>query len=164
MKFQKICKSFLTRPNDSFFEKKDISEELKRKYGKELKIILIKTNKQIGDIAGSKSKKFFNVFSRRLSREFKIKKSEFEYDDNKNIAYFYFIVDKKKDETIKGPHVTKVENLSSFKKAHPKAFIKNHFAYIKISHKLSFEKFFNMFKKQYKKVIKEMGVKKVELV
>lgn len=164
LKFQKNCKSFLKKPNDSFFEKKNVEEELKKKYGEKLNIVCIKTNKQAGDIAGSKSKKFFNLFSRRLGQEFKIKKLEFNYDDKKNIAYFFVIVRKKKDEIIKGPHITKVENLSSFKKAHPKAFIKNHFAYIKISHKLSFKKFFNMFKKQYKKVIKEMGVKKIDLV
>ena len=164
LKFQKVCKSFLTKPNNSFFEKKDVGEELKKKYGKKLNIVCIKTNKQAGDIAGSKSKKFFNLFSRRLNREFKIKKSEFDYDDEKNIAYFYFIVDKKKDETIKGPHVTKVENLSSFKKAHSKAFIKNHFAYIKIKHDLNFARFFGMFKKKYKKVVKEMGVKRIEVL
>lgn len=164
LKFKKVCKSFLTKPNNSFFEKKDVSEELNKKYGKKLITIFVKTSKQAGDISGSKSKKFFKLFIRRLGREFRIKKSEFDYDNKKNIAYFYFVLDKKKNEIIKGPHVTKVENLSSFKKAHPKAFIKNHFAYIKIKHNLSFAQFFNKFKKKYKKIIKEMDIRKLELV
>ena len=164
LKFKKVCQDFLKKPSSKFFEKKDISEELKSKYGKNLKTISIKTSKQAGDIAGSKSKKFFNLFIRRLGREFEIKKSEFDYDDKKNIAYFYFVLDKKKDEIIKGPHVTKIENLSSFKKVHSKAFIKNHFAYIKIKHNLSFERFVIDFKKKYKKIIKEMDVKGVGLV
>jgi len=164
LKFKKTCQNFLKRPSSKFFEKKDVSEELKKNYGKKLITISIKTSKQAGDIAGSKSKKFFKFFIRKLGREFEIKKSEFDYYNKKNIAYFYFVLDKKKDEIIKGPHVTKVENLSSFKRAHPKAFIKNHFAYVKIKHNLGFQKFFNKFKKKYKKIIKEMDVKKLELV
>ena len=134
------------------------------KYKNKVNILGIKTGKQKGDIAGTKSKKFFDFFRRKLEREFEIKKSYFHYDENKNIANFYFILDKKKDEIIKGPHITKVENLTKFKKVHPDSFIKNHFAYAKISHNLSFNQFFNRFKKKYDKVIKQMCIKKIDLI
>jgi hypothetical protein len=154
----------LKKPSESFFKKKNIGEELKARYKEKLKIVNVKTNKQAGDIAGSKSKKFFDFFNRKLEKEFKIKKQEFDYNEKENIAYFYFVLDKKKEEIIKGPHITKVENLAGFKKKHKNAFIKKHFAYAKIKHDLSFKEFFNMFKKKYKKVVKEMGVKKIEII
>jgi len=144
-KFQKVCKDFLKNPDNSFFEKKDIGEELKRKYKDKLKIIKIKTNKQPGDIAGTKSKKFFEFFIYKLKREFGIKLAEFDYNEKQNIANFYFIVNKKSDEIIKGPKVTDVHNLTKFKKKHKKAFIKNHIAHAKINHDLSFEKFMEIF-------------------
>ena len=56
-KFQNDCKSFLKNPSNKYFIKKEISEEFKT-YNPI--IISIKTNKQAGDIAGTKSKKFFN--------------------------------------------------------------------------------------------------------
>ena len=52
-----------------------------------------------------------------------------------------------------------MHNLSRFKKAHSKAFIKNHIAYAKIKHDLSFDKWFKSFKLKDKKIIKEMDVK-----
>jgi len=101
LKFKKICHTFLKKPSSKFFEKRDVSEELKRKHGKKLITICIKTSKQAGDIAGSKSKKFFKFFIRKLEREFKIKKSEFDYDGKKNISYFYFVLERKKMKLLK---------------------------------------------------------------
>jgi len=164
LKFKKACSGFLKNSSEKFFEKKDVFEVLNKKYGKELRIISIKTNKQAGDIAGTKSKKFFRFFKGKLKREFEVKKDEFYYDEDKNVAHFYFVLEKKKDEIVKGPHVTKVVDLGRFKKAHSKAFIKNHIAYAKVRHSLSFEKFFGWFNRKYKKVLKEMGVEGMELV
>ncbi len=163
-KFRQNCRKFLRKPSAYFFKQKDISEELNKKYGNKLRIINVKTNKQAGDIAGTKSKKFFEFFIRRLEREFSFKIAEFYYDEDKNIAYFYFVLNKKKDEVIKGPPVINAHNLRRFKKAHAKAFIKNHFAYVKIKHNLNLNKFVKDFKRKDKKIIKQMCVKKVELV
>ncbi len=161
-KFKENCRKFLKNPDEKFFKVKDIKEELKRKYKNKLIILEVKTSKQAGDIAGSKSKKFFEFFALGLEREFIAKLKEFEYDDNKNLACFYFVVEKKKDEINRGPPVTAVENLKNFKKAHPKAFIKKNFAYAKIKHNLSFEEFVKRFKNKNKKIIKEMSVKNIK--
>ncbi|MDP3026443.1 MAG: nucleotidyltransferase domain-containing protein [Nanoarchaeota archaeon] len=163
-KFRENCKAFLKNSSSSFFEKKEIFEELKKKYKNDLKIVKIKTGKQRGDIAGSKSKKFFNFFCQMLEKEFKIKLKEFEYDEDENLAYFYLAINKKEDEIIKGPPADNANNLSRFKKAHKNAFIKNNFAHAKIKHSLSLEKFLEMFRKKYKKIIKEMSVEKMNLI
>lgn len=162
-RFKKSCKTFLNNPSSSFFEKKDNIGELKEK-NKDLRIVSVKTNKQSGDIAGSKSKKFFEFFASKLERELTIKLKGFDYNEIKNIAYFCFVIEKKRDEIIRGPPITSAENLKNFKKVHPKAFIKKNFAYAKIRHDLSFEEFVNSFKNKNKNIIKEMSVKKIELI
>ncbi len=163
LKFQKICKKFLKNPNLDFFEEEDIRNKMMKKYKDKLNILVIKTNKQPGDIAGTKSKKFFRFFCRKLGKEFSVKQAEFDYDEKKNIAYFYFVVSKKKNEVIKGPPVTAVHNLTKFKKAHKNTFIKNYIAYVKIKHDLSLNGFMKIFLKKEKKIIKEMNVKKIGL-
>lgn len=162
-KFRESCKKFLKSPSHGFFEKKELRKEIEEK-NKNLRIVCVKTSKQVGDIAGSKSKKFFEFFCKMLEKEFKIKLKEFEYNEEKNIAYFYFVIKKKRDEIIRGPPANNLHNLTRFKKAHPKAFIKNHFAYAKIKHSLNLEKFLEMFKKKYKKIIKEMNIEKMNLI
>lgn len=160
-KFKESCRNFLKNPSIDFFIKKDIKKE----FGdiKDLKTVRVKTSKQKGDIAGTKSKKFFKFFSSQLKRDFSVKRKEFDYDENKNLSYFYFILGKKGKEIIKGPHITKAENLAKFKRFHKKAFIKNHFAYAEITHNKSFEQWLKYFKKKYKKIIKEMCIKKIKI-
>jgi len=79
-KFKGISKKFIAKPNQSFFEMKNVDEEMKNKYKDKLKIISVKTNKQVGDIAGTKSKKFFDFFIYRLNKEFVVGLAEFDYD------------------------------------------------------------------------------------
>ena len=162
-RFKEISKKFLKNPSSKFFEKVNVGGEMKNKYGEKLKIISIGTNKQAGDIAGTKSKKFFEFFNFKLNRNFVIKKSDFEYDAKKNIAHFYFVLDKKKDEIIKGPPISNKKNLSAFKKANKGVFIKNGFGYLKRKYNLSFEDWFKLFARKEKKIMKQMSIDKIKL-
>jgi len=162
LKFQKACKSFLKNPSEKYFEKKDLYEKYKN--NKKIKIIRIKTNKQEGDISGTKSKKFFNFFIYELKKEFNIKKKDFEYKEKENISYFYLIIEKKKSEIRRGPPVKNIYHLIQFKKAHKNAFIKNKYSYVKINHNLSFNEWFSLFKKQNRKIIKEMDIKELKVI
>jgi len=159
-KFKKSCIDFLSNPSHEFFIRKKVSDEFKNY--KNVKKISIKTSKQAGDIAGTKSKKFFSFLLNQISREFEIKKSGFEYDEDENIAHAYLALDKKSDEIIKGPPIVRVEHLNGFKKVHPDAFIKNGFCYAKVSHEMSFNEFIKRLKDRDKKIIKEMGVSEMK--
>lgn len=161
-KFKKACILFLKNPNEEFFRKKSILEGFKD--FKSLKIVSVTTNKQKGDISGTKSKKFFKFFISNVKREFEVKKADFDYDENKNIAYYYLVLDKKAEETIKGPPVTAVNHLTDFRKVHPDAFIKNHISYAKITHNLKFEDFLKKFIEKDRKIIDEMSIKEIKLV
>lgn len=160
-KFINAIRRFLKKPSDDFFVKKDIKKELVKKYKNKLITLTVKTTKQAGDIAGTKSKKFLDFFLYKLKREFTIKISEFDYDEKKNIAYFYLVLDKKRDEVIRGPNITNVNNFKRFKKANKSAFVRGNFIYAKLKHNMKFNKWFELFKVKEKKIIKDMNIKKI---
>jgi len=159
-KFQNACKNFLKNPSSKFFIKKPVFENFKN-----LKpiIIEVKTNKQPGDIAGTKSKKFLDFFLSRLKKEFELKKSGFEYMEENNLANFYIIINKKKPTIVKGPPITAVNNLNKFKKTHKTAFTKKGFAYVKLKHNLTFNNWFKIFLKDDKKIISDMMIKEIKM-
>ena len=163
-KFKQTSKEFLKKPSPEFFKEKNIGEELIKKHGKKINIISIKTSKQEGDIAGTKSKKFSEFLIFKLKKEFAINLSEFDYDEKKNLANLYLVLGKKADELIKGPFIDDKINLKRFKQAHKNMIIKNKSAYIKMKHDLSFEQWFKLFSQKEKKIIKEMSVKKLTFV
>jgi tRNA CCA-adding enzyme len=163
-KFKKVCQDFLKNPEPGFFVERNIEEELKKKYKNELKVIEVTTSKQKGDISGTKSKKFFYFFVSRLEKEFKVDIREFYYNDNLNIAFFYFVLNKKESEIIKGPKIIDIRNLTRFKKVHPDSFIKKGFSYARIKHELSFKKFVNNFLKKERGIIKQMSINKIKII
>ena len=127
-KFKNACRNFWNFPSERFFEKQNTEKNLRKKY-KNLIIIEAKTNKQKGDIAGSKLKKFYEFLTFKLGKSFEIKAREFEYDEKRNIGKMYFVLKQKKQILISGPPINKIENLMNFKKKHKKCFIKQGKAY-----------------------------------
>ncbi|MBT4165667.1 hypothetical protein HOE04_01365 [archaeon] len=162
IKFKKCCKAFLSRPNHEFFKTSNIEEEFER--FNDLKVVEVVTNKQAGDIAGTKSKKFFNFFLRAVSEDFVIKKSGFDYIESENVARFYLVLDVLKESVVRGPAVTALEGVKGFKKAHSNAFVSNGFVCFRKKHDLSFEDWFKGFVKKERNVLKEMCVKGLRLV
>ena len=145
-KFKQACKRFLENPGGDLFIRKNILKELEKRH-KKVHILNIKTTKQQGDIAGTKSKKFFDFFVARLKKEFRVKRAEFDYIENKNIANYYFVIGDKKEEIVKGPKTSDKENIKRFKKSHPKTFVKKDSIYTNISHTLSFGEFIQLDRK-----------------
>lgn len=158
MKLKSCSEKFLKNPLLDFFVKKDAGKMILEKYKDKAIVLNVKSNKQAGDIAGTKLKKFFGFFINQLKREFIVKVCEFEYDDMKNIGYYYIVLEKKNEETIRGPPMTNPVGLSAFKKAHANAFIKDGFAYAKISHNLGFNDYLKKFISKNKKLMKDMSI------
>lgn len=151
-KFRKISRDFLRNPSLKFFKIREIDKSrFKTK-------LTIETDRQEGDIAGTKLRKFYDLFSAELEKFFRIKAKEFEYDGKKK-ALMLFNLDRK-DRILRGPPVTKVENITKFKKKHKNAFVKNGIAYAK-EKAISFEKFLSDFKKENKKKMKDMGITRI---
>jgi tRNA CCA-adding enzyme len=163
IKFKKYCSEFLKGPSHKFFKKHLVSEKFERV--KDVRVVEVVTSKQAGDIAGTKSKKFFRYFLRELSKGFVVQKNGFEYDDVENVARFYLVVKGLGDELVKGPSVKNINGFKGFKKAHGRGVIvKKGFGWVKIKHDLSFEEWFKGFVKDRKKIVKEMSIEKLKLV
>lgn len=158
--FQKICRSFLKNPSIKFFCQKNIADEFK---DSSTKIITIKTNKQAGDIAGTKSKKFHNFLLMELRKEFNIAKEAFQYMEDENLAKSYLLLKNKIPTEIKGPPIKYEKNIKDFKSKHKNTFIKGDYIYTILNHNLTFKKWFDNFSSKNLKLIKGMGVVKVEL-
>jgi len=166
-KFKKSCKDFLKNPNINFFEEKKIDfEKIKKNAkskGNDFVLIELKTNKQEGDIAGSKLLKFYKYFEDEVSNYFKIKGTGFKYDDKKSARYF-FVVKRKKEILLKGPKVNDKKNLIRFRKKHKNSFVKSNRVYSKEKINFNVKDFVKNWVRKNKKRMKEMSIKELKII
>jgi tRNA nucleotidyltransferase (CCA-adding enzyme) len=163
-RFKKSCIDFLKKPSLEFFKKKDNVCLLEKKYKNKLIKLILLTEKQAGDIAGTKLKKFYNFFLTKIERYFKIKEKYFEYDEKSNIGRIYLVLDPRKEIIFSGPPVKMEDRLREFKKEHKKVIINGGKSYAKEKNNLTFEKFLNDFSNKEEKIIREMGISNIEFV
>lgn len=157
LNFQEICRKFIKNPSEKFFEIKDREQILKNKYGNKLIELVLSTEKQAGDIAGTKLKKFSGVFIDEAKRFFDVKESAFVYDDALNKGKILLVLSAKKEIIFPGPPITMKEALTRFKREHKKIKIIKGKA--QASEKpIGFEQFMNKFENEKSKIIEEMGV------
>ena len=155
-KFKKACADFVKKPSEKFFEEKKVNE-------KYFNLILeASTDRQEGDIAGSKLLKFSRLFLSKVERYFKIKKSEFDYEGKKS-GKIYIKNERKKEIIYSGPPINKPERLFAFKQAHKKVFIKKGLSFAR-EKGVSFREFFAKFLKDNKIVMKEMGIINLRII
>jgi tRNA nucleotidyltransferase (CCA-adding enzyme) len=156
-KFNKASREFLKSPSLEFFEKKDIDVEELKKFASSKKARLVKielkTDRQDGDIAGTKMKKFFDYFSLELMRkQQKILLKEFFYSGEGKKAIGYLVLFESLEIEVRGPPVKMIEPVKAFKKAkRSKVFLKKGYYWYK--EKISVEEVLN----NSKKIMKEMG-------
>ncbi|MFQ5531194.1 MAG: nucleotidyltransferase domain-containing protein [Candidatus Nanoarchaeia archaeon] len=166
-KFQKSCKDFLKNPNLKDFEPKktDLDKIKKDSKKKKLKFVLLEayTNKQVGDIAGSKLLKFYKHLNQELSKSFHVKNKGFNYNQQKAARYF-FIVKPKEEILVKGPKVSDKKHVKAFKKKHKNYFTKKGRIYSKIKVEKDIKKFIEDWKTKNKKRTKEMYIDKLDVL
>jgi len=162
-RFSKAAKEFLAHPSTKFFEVQKVNPaELKKEAGRrkaEFILLGARTNRQRGDIACAKLRKFFEFLAFQLGKNFSILKKEVEFQEDK--AEYFFILKQKKEIIIQGPPITAVENLSAFKKRHKNCFIKQGKAYAK-EKTLPLNAWFARFKTDYKKTMVDMGITEIK--
>ncbi len=127
-RFKRHCHMFLKKPSKELFENsKEDFEKMKKeaiKKKQDFVIYEIETDRQEGDIAGSKLLKFNNFFIKELEKFYDVKKSSFEYYDGK-IAKGAISLVKKKEIIYNGPVLKDKENVQKFKKMHKRTYTKN---------------------------------------
>ena len=161
-KFKKSCNEFLKNPNVNFFKGKKIDLEKIKKNAEKRKLefilIEVKTDKQEGDIAGSKFLKFYKHLGNEISIYFKIKKVGFEYNEKKSAKYF-FAVKRKKEILLKGPKINDKKNSKKFKRKHKHTFVKSNRVYSKEKINLTIKKCVKNWIRKNKNRMEEIRVK-----
>lgn len=163
LKFQDACRRFLKNPSSKFFELENKAEKMGKKYGSKLIKLELSTEKQRGDIAGTKLKKFSGFFMSEAERYFDIKDSLFEYDEEKNIGGLYIACELKKEIIFPGPPIKMKKPLAEFRKEHKNIRIKAGKAYAVEKNKLDFEKFLAKLENEKSKQIEDMAVSGISL-
>ncbi len=165
-KFQDAANAFLKNPSSSFFVKKQLNIRELLKLAKQKKAeflhLKIKTNRQPGDIAGTKLKKFASFIAIELSRYFEVIKREFQYEE-KQSADFYLIAKSRKEVIRAGPPVKLEQQVKAFKKVNKNTFIRNGFVHARIKVNFSAKKFINSWKKANKNKLNEMSITQLNL-
>ncbi len=159
--FQNVCRNFLKRPAKEFFIRKtmDIPKIKSYAYKKGLEFILLEitTNKQEGDVAGSKLLKFYRHLAEETGKFFEIKAKGFEYLGKKS-ARAFFVCKKKSWIQVTGPGLNQKEHVEKFKKKHRNVFIKNNRLYSKYDLKLKLKEFIERFRNKNIKKLEEMSI------
>ena len=160
-KFQERAKEFLENPSSKFFEKKEIDmDKIKNNsLSKSLDFVKIelKTDKQAGDIAGTKLKKFFDLISREVKVNFFLKDNYFKYlGGNEGIGYF---VAKPKKEIIRiGPPLHMKKAVASFKNKHAVTFEKNKYIHARLKVVFGLREFLDSWIKGNKNLMEQMHI------
>lgn len=166
-KFRKECQRFLKSPSVKAFEIKKIDlERIKidaKKNKHEFILLEAKTNKQEGDIAGSKLLKFYKHLGKEIGKYFEVKNKGFNYNQNQSARYF-FVVKSKGKILHEGPFAKDKKNVKRFKKEHKNTFIKKGKVYAMQKIDFTLDKFMNDWKKKTKRKMKEMSIHELKIV
>ena len=127
-KLVKVAGDFLKSPSLDFFKRKEIDVEGMKKLAKNRKAkfveIDLRTDRQEGDIAGTKMKKLLGFFAKELVRkQQKVLRKEFDYLGEQK-AKGYLVVEEKIEIELRGPPVGLDDAVKSFKKAKGGKFFK----------------------------------------
>ena len=146
-------------------KKKDLEKIKKEAEKKGYGFILLEANtdKQAGDIAGSKLLKFYKHLAEEISKSFQIKNMGFNYNKDKSARYFF--VTKSKGEIIsEGPKLSDEKNLMRFSKKHKDVFTRENKIFARDKVKSSIKDFLDVWKSKNSQRIKEMGIIRLEVV
>lgn len=166
-KFKKIASDFLKNPTLRAFEEKKTDLEKIKKYSsdKKYEFILLEatTNKQEGDIAGSKLLKFYEHLSEEIKEYFEIKNKGFNYN-GKTAARYFFVVKSRGEIVVDGPEIKDKKNVEAFKKKHKDYFTKKGKIYSKKIINFSIKEFAEKWIEKNSKKIKDMSLVELKII
>lgn len=165
--FQRTCREFLKKPSINFFKQGTINIEKIKKNSKSkgYEFILLKaeTDRQEGDIAGSKLLKIYKHLVLEANRFFDIKAKGFEYSKGKT-AGFFFVGKKKKELLVSGPRIDQEKHVKRFRAKHKTIFIKNSRLYSKLYLNFTLKQFLQNWKAKNQKKMKDMSITRLEIL
>jgi len=165
-KAREACKEFLKKPSRENFEMKKIDlEKIKKsaeKRGTGFCVVEIKTDKQEGDIAGSKLVKFYNHLAEELEKYYRISSKGFEYN-GKQEAEIFFAGKTKGEYIITGPNAKDQKNRDAFESRHESVFVKGNRIYAREICDDKIGEFIAEWKIKNAEKIEEMSITELEI-
>ncbi len=166
-KFQDRARKFLKRPSADFFKPDELDIDKLRGFAKdenaEFLDITITTERQAGDIAGAKMRKFSRFLESEIARYFDILKKEFLYSEGKD-SNFYIVAKSKKEVIKQGPPISMKKQADAFKRYNKNAFEKGGFLHAREIVNFSLKEFLERFKEKQRDKIRDMGISGIDLV
>lgn len=159
-KFQERARMFLKNPSEKFFVLREFDfEKMKGRAGKgrEFVHVVLETDRQEGDIAGTKMKKFSRFLIRETGRYFDVLEKEFVYLGGQK-ADFYLVVKPKKKVVRAGPSLEMKGDVKKFKSKNKKTFVEDRRVYSRVKVDFSCKTFLESLKKKYGEKVRAMGV------
>lgn len=160
-KFKKQASNFLANPSIPAFEQKKTDlEKIKKDAEKnryEYILLEANTDRQEGDIAGSKLLKFYKHLAEELAKSFNIKNRGFNYDKEKS-ARFFFVTKNKGKIILRGPKISDKKNSMRFRKKHKNVFTKKDKIYAREKIKTNIKDFIENWKIKNKEKLKGMNI------
>lgn len=166
-KLVNIAKKYLKKPNKNYFNKKDFDKNdfilFARKKDAHFIKIKLETEKQAGDIAGSKLVKGSNFIISMLQKRFDILSEKIVYNLGQD-AVVYIILKEKKNLEQKGPELAMKNDAIKFRKIHPDAYMRKGRLYVKIKPVGNVKNFVDGLLNKYNGNLREMGIVSVKLI
>jgi tRNA nucleotidyltransferase (CCA-adding enzyme) len=163
-KFQKVAGQFLKKPSKSYFEERAADGKVLKKDATKKKAeflhVTLKTDRQEGDIAGTKMKKFSDFLIGNISKFFDVLGKEFFYSGEGANAELYVVLTPKKEFIRAGPPIGKKKDALRFKKKNKNVFAKSGALYSKIKINFSGREFLQGWikSKEGKLKLNDMGI------
>ena len=166
-KLQKSARDFLIRPSLEYFVKKPLNVELLRRRASRKKLefinLVLETDKQAGDIAGTKLKKFSEMLVEDLNVYFNVKEDYFSYSGDQSAELC--VMAKSRDEIIRiGPPLIMKKHVAHFKSEHMNTFVKGKFIHARIAVTFNLRSYLDVWQKANEKKIQEMHITAMKIL
>jgi tRNA nucleotidyltransferase (CCA-adding enzyme) len=166
-KAREACKEFLKKPLRENFEIRKPNIELIKKNADKnnfgFALVRIQTNKQAGDIAGSKLIKFYNHLSEEIKKFYRVSNQGFEYNGKKE-AQFFFVGKNKGEYIVDGPNKKDQANVDAFELKHENTFVKGNKVYARETNEDSISEFIAEWKIKNIEKVQEMSITNLEII
>ena len=162
-RFQEAAKGLSKSPSVKYFEVKDVDVSKLRKKKGEFLQLRIMSDRQEGDIAGTKMKKFAGFLERELGRYFEILVKEFKYGGGKS-ADFYLVLKSRGEIFRIGPSLNMKENAGAFRRANKNVFEKNGLLHAREKIDFTGREFVEKWSRANERKMAEMGINGLEIV
>lgn len=161
-KVQIEIENFLNKPSEEFFVEKKVEKEELERYRRKIKNgqllqLRLETDRQEGDIAATKMKKFSNFLEREIGREFEVFKKEFNYIGGRE-SEVLLVVKPKNEIVIMGPPLNMEKAVRKFREKNKDVFKRGEYLYARRKAESSAREFIEKWKSKYSYLLKEMAI------